>query len=102
MRSTKPQFHASEDDICDIAEILNKIESPLDEVVPFAFVTTIQNQDLFSQVALPPKGIDAKRISLKDYEMKDVMLGRSTQDLAQKMMTMGVKDILKHMEQDEI
>ena len=42
MRSTKPQFCASKDDICDIEEILNKLESPLYEVVPFSFVTTIR------------------------------------------------------------
>ena len=41
MRSTKPQFRVSEDDICDIAEILKKPESPSHEVVPLAFVTTI-------------------------------------------------------------
>ena len=40
--STKPQFCASKDDICDIAEILNKLKSP-HEVVPFMFVNTIQN-----------------------------------------------------------
>ena len=76
MRSAKPQFYVSEDDICDIAEILNKPKSPLHEVVPFAFVTTIRNQDLFAQVALPHEGKDAEGLSLEDYELKDVMLGR--------------------------
>ena len=80
MRSTKPQFCALEDDICDIVEILNKPKSPSHEAVPLAFVTTTQNQDLFPQVALPPKGIDVEGLSLKDYEMKDVMLGRPTWD----------------------
>ena len=41
MRSTKSRFHALEDDICDIAEILNKPESPSHEAAPLAFVTTI-------------------------------------------------------------
>ena len=48
MRSAKPQFHASEDDICDIIKILNKPESPLHDATPFTFVTTIWNQDLFA------------------------------------------------------
>ena len=91
MRTTKPHFHASKDDICDIAEILNKPESPLHEATPFAFVTTIWNHDLFAQVALPLEGTYVEGISLKDYELKDVMLGRPTWDLAQQMMTMGVK-----------
>ena len=76
----KPQFHALEDDICDIAELLNKPESPSHEVAPLAFITTILNQDLFAQVDLPPKGKYVEGLSLEDYEMKDVMLGRPTWD----------------------
>ena len=102
MRSAKHQFHASEDDICDIVEILNKNESPLHDAIPFAFITTIWNQDLFAQVAHPPEGTDVEAISLEDYEVKDIMLGRPTWDTAQQMMTMGVKEVLKHMELDEI
>ena len=78
MRSAKPQFYALEDDICDIAEILNKPQSPLHDARPFAFVTTIRNQDLFSQVALPPEGTNAEVVSLEDYEVKYVMLGKPT------------------------
>ena len=78
MRSAKHQFHSSKDEICDIVEILNKPKSPLHDATPFAFVTTIWNQDLFAQVAHPPEGIDAKAISLEDYEVKDIMLGRPT------------------------
>lgn len=43
MRSTKPQFYVSEEDICDIAKILNKPESPSHEAAPLSFVTTIRN-----------------------------------------------------------
>ena len=102
MRNAKPQFHASKDDICDIAKILNKPKYPLHDAMSFVFITTIQNQDLFAQVAHPPKGTYAESVSLEDYEVKDIMLGRPTWDTARQMMTMGVKDILKHMEQDEI
>ena len=101
MRSTKHQFRASDDDICDIAEILNKPDSTLHDAMPFAFITTIRNQDLFAKVAHPPKGVDAA-VSVKDYEVKDIMLGRPTRDTARQMITMGVKEILKHMEHDEI
>ena len=102
MRSAKPYFHALEDDICDIIEILNKLESPLHEATPFAFVTTIRNQDLFAQVALPLEGIHTKSVNLEDYEVKDVMLERPTWDSTRQIMTMGVKEVLKNMEQDEI
>ena len=102
MRSAKHQFHASEDDIFDIVEILNKLDSPLHDAMPFAFITTIWNQDLFTQVAHPSKGADVEPICVEDYEVKEIMLGRPTRDIARQMMTMGVKEVLKHMEQDEI
>ena len=102
MRSAKHQFYASEDDMCDIAEILNKPDSPLHDATPFAFITTIRNQDLFAQVAHPPESANADAISLKDYKLKDIMLGRPTRDTTQQMMSMGIKEVLKHMEQDEI
>ena len=102
MRSAKHRFHASEDDICDIAEILNNPDSPLQDATPFAFITSIQNQDLFPQVAHPPKGTHIDVVSLEDYEVKDIMLGRPTRDTARQMMSVGVKEVLKHMEHDEI
>ena len=102
MRSAKNQFHALEDDICDIAKILNKPESPLHDAMSFTFVTTIRNQELFAQVARPPEGTDAKFVSLEDYEVKDIVLGKPTWDTTRQMITMGVKDVLKHMEWDEI
>ena len=80
MRSTKPHLHASEDDICDITEILNKFETLLHDAMPFMFATTKWNQDLFAQVALPLEGTNVEAISLEDYKLKDVMLGRPTQD----------------------
>ena len=80
MRSVKNQFHALEDDMCDIVEIFNKPDSPLHDAIPFAFVTTIQNQDLFAQVAHPLEGVDVELVSLEDYEIKDSMLGKPTQD----------------------
>ncbi|MDF3675362.1 hypothetical protein, partial [Enterobacter hormaechei] len=41
-------------------------------------------------------------VSLQDYEVKDIMLGKPTQDTSRQMMTMGVKEVLRYMEQDEI
>ena len=67
MRSAKHRFRASEDDKCDITEILNKPDSPLHDATPVAFITTIRNHDLFAQVAHPPEGVDADAVSLKDY-----------------------------------
>ena len=91
MRSAKHQFHASEDDTCDIAEILNKHDSPLHDAMPFSFLTTIQNQYFFTQVAHPPEGANVEPVSLEDYEVKDIMLGRPIWDTTRQMMNMGVK-----------
>ena len=101
MRSTKPQFCASEEDICDIVEILNKPESPSCKATPLVFVTTTQNQELFAQVVVPPKDIDVERLGPQDNELNEVMLGRPTQDSIGLIMTIGVKQVLKNMEQDE-
>ena len=60
--------------VIDIVEILNKLDCPLHDATPFAFITTIRNQDLFAQVAHPPKGTNADTISPEDYEVKDIML----------------------------
>lgn len=98
MRSAKHRFRASVDDICDIAEILNKPDSPLQDATPFAFITTTRSQDFFAQVAHPPQGTDTDFVSFEDYEVKDVILGNPTQDIARQMMSTGVKEVLKHME----
>ena len=63
--------------MCDIAEILNRPDSPLHDATPFAFITTIQNQDLFAQVAHPPEGTNSDVVSLEDYEVKDIMIGKA-------------------------
>ncbi len=60
MRSTKPKFYVLEEDICDIAKILNKPNSLAHEAMPLAFITNTRNQELFTQVPLPPKGIDVE------------------------------------------
>ena len=80
MRIAKHQFCASKDDICDIAEILNKLESPLHDATPFVFVTTIRNQDLFAQMAHHPEGTDVEVVNIEDYEVKYIMLGKPTWD----------------------
>ena len=53
------------------------------------------------QVAHPLEGTYVEAVSLEDYEVKDIMLEKPTWDSTWQMMTMGVKEVLKHMEQDE-
>ena len=80
MRSTKPQFHASKKDICDTAKILNKFESPSCEAIPLAFFTSTRNQKLFAQLAIPPEEKIVESPGLQDNELKEVTLGRPTQN----------------------
>ena len=53
-------------------------------------------------MAHPPEGTETDAVSFEDYKVKDVILGKPTRDTARQMMTMGVKEVLKHMEQDEV
>ena len=80
MRSTKPQFHASEEDIFNISDILNKLESPSCKVGPLEFVTNTQSQELFAQVVFPPEDTNVENLGPQDYQLKEVILGRPTWD----------------------
>ena len=53
-------------------------------------------------MAHPPERTDVEVVILEDYEVKDIMLGRPTRDTTRHMMTVGVKEVFKHMEHDEI
>lgn len=82
-KSTRPRYCASEEDIFKIAKILNKPESPTHEAIQLTFVTNIRNsQELFAQVAIPLEDTEVESLGLKDYELKDVMLGKPTWDTA--------------------
>ena len=58
MRSTKPQFCADEEVLLELAEVLNKPESPTHEARSLAFVNNTRDRDLFAQVAIPPENVD--------------------------------------------
>ena len=66
-----------------------------------AFVNSTRNQDFFAQVAIPPENVDTEGLGAQDYQVKEVVLGRPTRDTTKLMVTMGIKEVLKKMEQDE-
>ena len=101
MRSTKPQFHANEEDFIELAEVLNKTESLTHEAISLAFVSSTKDQDLFAQVAIPLDNIDTKILGAQDHQIKEVILGRPTLDTTILMVTMGIKGVFRNMEQEE-
>ena len=54
MRNRKAQFDVDEEDIIELAEVLNKLESPSQEAREFPFINSSQDQYFFSQVDIPP------------------------------------------------
>ena len=60
MRNRKPQFHVDEEDMMELAEVLNKHESPSKEARVLAFINSSQNQDLFAQVSISPLDEDVE------------------------------------------
>ena len=62
MRNKKPQFNTDEEDMIKLAKVLNKPESPSQEARALAFINSTRNQDLFSQVAIPPPDADVESL----------------------------------------
>lgn len=46
--------------------------------------------------------MDVESLGPKDYELKNVMLGKPTWDASRLMVTMGIKEIMKNMGEDEM
>ena len=59
----KPQFHANEEDLIELVEVLNKLESPTHEAKSLTFINSTQDQDFFAQVAIPPNNMDIESLS---------------------------------------
>ena len=48
MRNRKSHFHVDEEDIIELAEVLNKPESPSQEVRALALINSTCDQDFFT------------------------------------------------------
>ena len=60
-----------------------------------------QNQDLFSHVSIPPLHTDIEDLTVKDYQIKEFVQGKPIVDTTKLMITMGIKEVFRHLEQDE-
>lgn len=81
MRSMKPHFHCNEEDLIELVEVLNKLESPTHEARLLAFVNNTWDQDFFAQVAIPLDDTNIESLGIQDYQIKEVLLGKPTWDI---------------------
>ena len=59
------------------------------------------NQDLFTYIFIPPLYLDNKYLTPNDYHIKEVFPGKPTMDTTKLMVTIGIKEVFNHLEQDE-
>lgn len=101
IRNKRQKYSTEEEGMRELIEALKKLESPAKDEWTLAFVMSDQNQDLFSHVAIPPLHVDIEDLTPKDYQIREVVPGKSTVDTAILMVTMGIKEVFRHLEQDE-
>ena len=85
-----------------LVKVLSKPKSPSKEVRALTFINSTRNQDLFAQVAIPPLDADVESLGPQDYQIRDDMLGKPTLDIARLMVTMGIKEVFKSLEQEGV
>lgn len=86
----------------ELIELLKKSSSPSKEDKPLAFIMSDLNQDLFSHVALPPPQSNVEELTPQDYHIWDLMLGKPTLETMKMMVTTGIKEVFRNLEQDGV
>ncbi len=59
-----------------------------------AFIMKNQDQDFLAHIVIPPPHANIKQLNPKDYQIKEVMLGKSMVDTTKVMITMAMKEVL--------
>ena len=49
---------------------------------------------------IAPPNVDVKYLIPQDYQIREVMLGKSTLDTTKLMVTMGIKEVFRSLEQE--
>lgn len=60
-----------------------------------------QKSDLVAHITIPPPRADIETITTQDYQMQEVILGKSTKDTAKVLTIMGLKKVFHHLDQGE-
>ena len=85
----------------ELIEALKKPMSPTTDAQTLAFVMSDQNQELFSHVAISPPHANIEDLTPKYYQIREVMLGKPTVDTTKLMVTTRIKEVFRHLEQDD-
>ena len=102
MINKKQQFNADDEDMIELFEVLTKPVSPSKEERTLTFINNDQNQDLFTQVAIPPPDVEVEDLTPHNYQIREVMLGKSTLETTKLMVTMGMKEVFRSLEQEGV
>ena len=60
------------------------------------------NYDLLSNLALPPPQSNFEELTPRDYQIWEVMLGKPTLETTKLMVTIGMKEVFRSLEQDGV
>lgn len=50
---------------------------------------------------IPPSHADTKELTPKDFQIKEVILGKPTVDMVKILITMGLKNVFSHLDGDD-
>lgn len=84
----------------ELIEVLRKPKSPPKDAWALAWIMSDQEKDLFSHVAIPPSQSNIEELTPQDYQIKEVMLGKPTLDTTKLIVTIGMKEVFRSLEQD--
>lgn len=85
----------------ELVKVIKKLEPPMGDVRTLAFVMKNQDQDFLAHISIPPPHVDTEDLTPKDYEIKEVLLGRPMVDKTKVLVAMGINEVFKHMDEDE-
>ena len=60
-----------------------------------------QDQDFLAHISIPPPHVDIEDLTPKDYQIREVLLGKPMVDTTKVLITMGIKEAFRHMDEDE-
>ena len=92
----------NEEGIKEFIKAIKRLDPPKGDVRKISFIMKNQDYDLLAHISIPPPYADTEELTPKDYQIKDVMLGRPTVDTTKVMITIGMKEVFRHMDQDEL
>lgn len=101
IRKRRQKYSTQEEDMRELIEVLRKLESPPKDAWELSFIMSYQNHNLFSHVSIPPLHADVEELIPKDYQIREVVVGKPTLDTAKLMVKNGIREMFRHLEQDD-